>query len=736
MSRTVVVGGGIAGAVAALRLAEGGQEVVLLEAGDALGGLVVSFSVGGTPLECFYHHVFPHEHEVIALVDELGLGDRMRWLPSSVGVLADGRLWPFTTPLDLLRFGRLTPLQRVHAGVGALRLGRESDWQSLDRVSALDWLARSTGEPAAREIWRPLLSAKFGPAAPEVPAAWMWGRIQQRLGARGRSGGELLGYLEGGFRQVFDALAERCAAAGVDVRTSTRALEVQHDGGRVTGVRTTGGDVACDAVLHTGAVTALERLVDADHVDPRWRQPGLGVLVVVLELSRPLSGTYWTNVCDDRLPFGGIIEHTNLLPAAQYGGRSVVYLSRYWTQEEAIASADPDEEAERWIAALDEHVPWFDRSTVLAVHPFRAPYAAPLVRLGHLERLPPLRAEGLDGLYVSTTAQIYPQDRGMSEGVRTGAEAARAVLEDAGAVERSWSCPVCGGRASRPRWAVTTAATENGVAAEAFRPSADRYGETVAAVVLCAACTHASLAERPSDQAVAAAYGDAADAVSLDEERGQVETALRGLARVERHAAPGRLLDVGCWTGSLVAAAQQRGWKAEGVEPSTWAVARARERGLDVREGSLGDGGDPSGAYDCVTACDVLEHLLDPADAVRQVRELLVPGGLLYLTVPDAGSPLARLMGRRWWSVLPMHVQYFTRASMTRLLEAHGFRVLEQRTHPKAFTAEYYLDRLGGYAPPVARAGTAVARRLGQADRLVAPDFRDRLEVVARRVDG
>jgi protoporphyrinogen oxidase len=65
MTRSVVIGGGISGCVAALRLARAGREVVLLERGPNLGGLVVSFEIGGTPLECFYHHVFPNEREMI-----------------------------------------------------------------------------------------------------------------------------------------------------------------------------------------------------------------------------------------------------------------------------------------------------------------------------------------------------------------------------------------------------------------------------------------------------------------------------------------------------------------------------------------------------------------------------------------------------------------------------------------------------------------------------------------------
>jgi hypothetical protein len=129
--------------------------------------------------------------------------------------------------------------------------------------------------------------------------------------------------------------------------------------------------------------------------------------------------------------------------------------------------------------------------------------------------------------------------------------------------------------------------------------------------------------------------------------------------------------------------------------------------------------------------CDVLEHLTDPQDAVDEVHSLLEPGAAFYLTVPDAGSLLARAMGRRWWSVLPMHLQYFTRDTMARMLNAHGFRVVSARTHTKVFTARYYAERLGGYKPEVASAAVGVLARVGVADRLISPNFGDRLEVIA-----
>ncbi len=425
-ARVVVIGGGIAGSAAALRLARAGKKVTVIERSPALGGLVVSFAVGGTPLECFYHHVFPHEEDIVALIHELGLGDRLGWYPSSTGVLHEGRIWPFTTPQDLLRFSPLPLVDRLRAGIGALRLGRVRDWHTLDRLPAAVWLRRYCGDAAGRVLWDPLLAAKFGSAADRVPAAWMWGRINQRLGAR-QGGGERLGYLRGGFKQLFAALDTELRAAGVDVVTSEEVRSIELDDGRVRGVETASGPIEADAVLYAGALGGLPRLLPDGAADPRWSAIGsLGVLCVVLELRRGISPIYWTNVCDPSLPFGGIIEHTNLLPTGDYGDRHIVYLSRYFTLDEPVATVDPMEEAQRWVKLLVEAVDGLEADDVIDVHPFRTPSAAPLVSLGHLMRMPPLQSD-VEGLYVMTTAQIYPQDRGMDEGVKAGYHAADVI---------------------------------------------------------------------------------------------------------------------------------------------------------------------------------------------------------------------------------------------------------------------------------------------------------------------
>ena len=150
-------------------------------------------------------------------------------------------------------------------------------------------------------------------------------------------------------------------------------------------------------------------------------------------------------------------------------------------------------------------------------------------------------------------------------------------------------------------------------------------------------------------------------------------------------------------------------------------------RGVDVVES-------PEGPFDAIALGDVIEHLPDPGAVLDRLAGLLAPNGVIWIATPDAGSRVARLLGRRWWSVIPTHLHLFNRRSLTRLLDRHGFEVVAMRTSPKTFTVAYYLSRLGGYWPPLARAFVALARAVGVADRLWTPDFRDRVEVVVRRV--
>jgi SAM-dependent methyltransferase len=269
---------------------------------------------------------------------------------------------------------------------------------------------------------------------------------------------------------------------------------------------------------------------------------------------------------------------------------------------------------------------------------------------------------------------------------------------------------------------------------ESLIPTTDKFGAALSDIVRCEECGHGQLARMPSEVELGEAYGEAASDDYVEEEEGQRATARIALDRIERHTGgPGALLDLGCWVGFLLSEADKRGWKTLGVEPSDFAAAYAKdELGLDIIQGDLLEADVPLGEWDAVVLGDVIEHLLDPAGALDRIAELLKPDGVVYMAIPDAGSKLAQRMGERWWSVIPTHVQYFTRRSIGELLQRQGYRLEYIGTSPKAFTVRYYLGRFGGYSPPLAKAAVGAASVVGVADKLWAPDFRDRMAVVAR----
>jgi SAM-dependent methyltransferase len=268
-------------------------------------------------------------------------------------------------------------------------------------------------------------------------------------------------------------------------------------------------------------------------------------------------------------------------------------------------------------------------------------------------------------------------------------------------------------------------------------PTTKEFGTALGDIVRCAVCTHMQLDRFPSDEQLEAAYTDAASDDYVEEEAGQRASFRSVLERIERHAGRGAILDVGCWVGFLLAEARERGWqRCVGLEPSRFASSYARDRlGLDVRTEELLSAQLEPGGFDVVVLGDVLEHLTRANAALDRIAGLLRPGGVVALELPDAGSRVARLLGPRWWSVIPTHVHYFSRRSAATMLARHGFRPLYVGTDPKSFTVRYYLDKGGGYLPGLSRALVGGAEWLGVADRMWTPDFRDRMLVIARVAD-
>jgi 2-polyprenyl-3-methyl-5-hydroxy-6-metoxy-1,4-benzoquinol methylase len=135
-----------------------------------------------------------------------------------------------------------------------------------------------------------------------------------------------------------------------------------------------------------------------------------------------------------------------------------------------------------------------------------------------------------------------------------------------------------------------------------------------------------------------------------------------------------RVLDVGCGSGSFLESAMAAGWDVAGVDPDEKAVANAKARGLNVRQGSIEVYANESESFDAITLSHVIEHIHDPAAFLREVFLRLKPGGILYLETPNIESLGHQTYGLNWRGLeLPRHLVIFCRKSILRVLEEAGF---------------------------------------------------------------
>ncbi|MEU4744148.1 FAD-dependent oxidoreductase, partial [Actinosynnema sp. NPDC023658] len=221
----VVVGGGICGLATAHRLVRAGTRVTLLEGSDQLGGLGTFFPWRDRWVERFYHCVMPSDDHLLDLLDELGLRDSIAWRPTRMGMVVDGRAFPFNTALDLLRFTPLGVLDRLRFGAVSVLLRRLGRGRDLDRTRTEDWLRGLYGDRVWELLLAPLFGAKFGARFGDVPALYLW----QRLGREGAV--SVRGYPDGGYHAVIDALRASIEGGGGVVRLDAPVRRIGVTGG-------------------------------------------------------------------------------------------------------------------------------------------------------------------------------------------------------------------------------------------------------------------------------------------------------------------------------------------------------------------------------------------------------------------------------------------------------------------------------------------------------------------------
>ncbi len=260
-------------------------------------------------------------------------------------------------------------------------------------------------------------------------------------------------------------------------------------------------------------------------------------------------------------------------------------------------------------------------------------------------------------------------------------------------------CNLCGQDNTLPRFPSTVKPDTAPQNVEAFRCTSPGYGRHFA-IVQCKNCGLVYTNPRLDGAQIINSYEAVEDPLYLEERDGRVLTFERHLHPLEKlHAPPGKLLDVGAYTGVFVEIAARHGWDAWGLEPGRWAVEQARSHGLNMIEGTLDRSGLADRSFDVVTLWDVIEHLTDPFKEIQETYRVLKSGGLLVIHTMDIDSLFARVMRSRWPWLMEMHVYYFSRRTLSAMLEKAGFKVIRAVPQGRYLRLGYFATRIGGFSP-------------------------------------
>jgi protoporphyrinogen oxidase len=405
-AQVAVIGGGISGLASAFRLSGLGHKVTLLEGESFLGGLGTTFPWRDGHLEKFYHCILPDDRHLLAWIGELGLGGEMLWKRSRMGFMYQGRIWPMNGPLDLLRFGPLSPLERVRLGLMGLAIRRHGLDPGLDRVTAGDWIRGRIGERAFQILWRPLLEAKIGDGHAGLPALWLTSRMNREK----TSGPEVKGCLVRGYRSLIDAAERRLRERGVTVRLGVGVRAIEREGEAMVLRHEDGSSERFDLVVATSPLPRFQAMTRSLGLDPGLANLELdyqGVVSSVFLLERPLTANYWMPVVDSGATCQGVIEMSNLVPPERSQGLYVTYVVNYTHRSKPLFARGEDEVLETHRADLERLFPGSTRD-LAGAFTFRAPYVEPIWHLGYSRHVPPTTV--IPGrLYLACTAQVYPR---------------------------------------------------------------------------------------------------------------------------------------------------------------------------------------------------------------------------------------------------------------------------------------------------------------------------------------
>jgi len=410
MSKKVaIVGGGILGMTAALRIAEKGYLVELFDAAPELGGLTRSWRINDITWDKFYHVVLLSDTHTRKIINEIGLKDQFNWVETKTGFYSGGKLYSMSNLLEFFKFPPLNLIDKFRLGFTIFAASRIKNWKKLEQIPVEKWLTRFSGKRTFNKIWLPLLKAKLGDSYKETAASFIWATIQRMYAAR-RTGlkKEMFGYVEGGYETILNAFEKHIQEKNITIHKGHKAEIVQKSKRGISIKFGNGKTLTFDKVVMTIPSQIITKKVvglSESEISKLNSSEYLGVVCTSLLLKNTVSPYYVTNITDDIAPFTGIIEMSALVDKKNFKGHSLIYLPKY------VKASDPffaqtDAEIEKYFFdTLKKMYPKITNEQLIASKTARTPFVFALPKIGYSESLSDMKTS-IPGLYCINSSFI------------------------------------------------------------------------------------------------------------------------------------------------------------------------------------------------------------------------------------------------------------------------------------------------------------------------------------------
>jgi len=405
-----IIGGGIMGMTLALRLAQKGHKVTVLEAASVPGGLTDAIQMQGIVWDRFYHVILMSDLNTRRILGEIGLEKELKWVETKTGFYSDGKLYSMSNVIEYLKFPPINLFGKFRLGMTIIAASLIRDWKRMERIPVEKWLRRWSGNRVFDKIWLPLLRAKLGDQYKETSASFIWTTIQRMYSAR-RTGlkKEMFGYVSGGYSRINSAFKKKLESSGVDFIMNFKVKKVSRDdSGKIVVEDELSRQLSFESVISTlpsdfsaGIAPDLERSEVEKHKTIKY----LGVICPSILIKRPISGYYVTNITDTWPPFTGIIEMSALVDKQELGNFHLVYLPKYLDPGNELFNKPETELKEYFLSSLFKMYSFLSESDIIqwTYSSARRVFALPVVN--YSANLPSCKTS-LKGYYIINTAQI------------------------------------------------------------------------------------------------------------------------------------------------------------------------------------------------------------------------------------------------------------------------------------------------------------------------------------------